>query len=66
MKKDSQFTFRIPADLKKQLEAIAQDESRSAAQVCEAFLRAGSESYKKEGPKFLQRFLTHRKQKQSS
>ena len=28
-----------------------------AAQVCEAFLRAGSESNKKQGPKFLRRFL---------
>jgi hypothetical protein len=65
MKKDSQFTFRIPADLKKQLETIAQDESRSVAQVCEAFLRAGSEGYKKEGSRFLQRFLAQGKQKQT-
>jgi hypothetical protein len=66
MKKDSQFTFRIPADLKKQLETIAQDESRSVAQVCEAFLRAGSESYKKDGSRFLRRFLAQQKQKQTA
>jgi hypothetical protein len=62
MKKDSQFTFRIPADLKKHLEAIARDESRSVAQICEAFLRASAEAYKKEGSRFLQRFLAQRSQ----
>lgn len=57
MKKDTQFTFRMPTDLKKELESIAAHEGRSAAQICEAFLRAGSEIYKKQGAKFLQRFL---------
>jgi hypothetical protein len=57
MKKDTQFTFRMPTDLKKELEGIAAHEGRSAAQICEAFLRAGSETYKKQGAKFLQRFL---------
>jgi hypothetical protein len=57
MKKDTQFTFRIPTNLKKGLQDIAVQEGRSVAQICEAFLRAGSESYKKEGAKFLQRFL---------
>jgi hypothetical protein len=36
---------------------IAAREGRSVAQVCEAFLKAGSESYKKKGSSFLQRFL---------
>ncbi len=65
MKKDTQFTFRIPSGLKKHLEAIAADEGRSVAQICEAFLRAGSENYKKEGSRFLQRFLAQRRQKQA-
>jgi hypothetical protein len=47
----------MPTDLKKELESIAAREGRSAAQICEAFLRAGSETYKKQGAKFLQRFL---------
>lgn len=63
MKKDTQFTFRITADLKKELQIIAEQEGRSMAQICEAFLRAGSEGYKKDRAKFLQRFLTRRLQK---
>jgi predicted transcriptional regulator len=57
MKKDTRLTFRVPSDLKRSIEAIAASESRSVAQICEAFLRAGSEGYKKQGGKFLQRFL---------
>jgi len=57
MKKDTQFTLRIPTDLKRELRNIAANEGRSMAQICEAFLRAGSEGYKKGGPKFLRRFL---------
>jgi hypothetical protein len=59
MKKDSQLTLRIRSDLKKELEAIAAREGRSVAQICESFLKAGSENYKKKGSGFLQRFLTH-------
>ena len=58
MKKDKRFTFRIRSDLKRDLEIIAAREGRSVAQVCDAFLKAGSEAYKKEGTVFLQRFLT--------
>jgi hypothetical protein len=58
MKKDTQFSFRIPSDLKNRLEEIASTEGRSVAQICEAFLRAGSESYKKKGFGFFQRLLT--------
>jgi predicted transcriptional regulator len=57
MRKDTQFTFRVPADLKTKLQNIAAIEGRSMAQICEAFLRAGSDSYDKEGAKFLRRFL---------
>jgi len=49
--------MRIRSDLKKELETIAAREGRSVAQVCEAFLMAGSESYKKKGSGFVQRFL---------
>jgi predicted HicB family RNase H-like nuclease len=58
MKKDAQFTLRIPASLRKELQDIANHERRSLAQICEAFLRAGSEHYKKQSSKFLQQFLT--------
>ena len=61
MKKDTQFTLRIPAELKKELQNISAHEGRSMAQICEAFLRAGSEGYKKEGSKFLRRFLGRQK-----
>jgi hypothetical protein len=66
MKKDTQFTFRMPTDLKKGLEGIAAHEGRSMAQICEAFLRAGFENYKKEGAKILQRFLAKRRHKQAA
>jgi hypothetical protein len=58
MTKDKRFTFRIRSDLKRDLEIIAAREGRSVAQVCDAFLKAGSEAYKKEGTVFIQRFLT--------
>jgi hypothetical protein len=57
MKKDTRFTLRIRSEMKKELETIAAREGRSVAQVCEAFLKAGSESYNKKGSGFLQRFL---------
>ena len=58
MKKDSQLTVRIQTDLKKELEEIAASEGRSVGQVCEAFLRASCENYKKKGTTLLKRFLT--------
>lgn len=62
MKKDTQFTFRIPSDLKSNLEEIASAEGRSVAQICEVFLRAGIETYRKRGSIFFfQRFLSRRK-----
>jgi hypothetical protein len=47
----------VRSDLKKTLEAIADTEGRSVAQVCEAFLIAGSDKYRKEGAGFLQHVL---------
>ena len=60
--KDMRFTFRIGSDLKKELETIAAREGRSVAQVCDAFLRAGSETYRKKGSKYLQRFFSRQKE----
>ena len=57
MAKDTRLSFRVRSELKKELETIAATESRSVAQVCEAFLNAGTEFYNDEGTKFLQRFL---------
>jgi len=66
MKKDLRFTFRIQSGLKKDLEAIAAREGRSVAQICDAFLKAGSEAYRKNGPKYLQRFLSRQEKKKLS
>ncbi len=66
MKKDTRLSFRVRSDLKNNLEAIAAREGRSVAQICEAFLKAGSETYKKRGPKYLQRFLSRQKKEDLS
>ena len=57
MRKDTRLSFRVRSDLKKALEAIAATEGRSVAQVCEAFLIAGSDKYRQEGAGFLQHVL---------
>jgi hypothetical protein len=57
MKKDARLTFRIRSNLKKDVEEIAKREGHSVAQICEAFLFAGSEGYKKHGSKFVKRAL---------
>ncbi len=62
MKKDTRLTFRIRSDVKNELESIASKEGRSVAQICEAFLRAGAEGYKKKGSKFLQKFLARKRE----
>jgi len=62
MRKDTALSFRVPSALKAELEALAMKEGRSIAQVCEAFMRGGLEVYKKEGSKYLQRFLSRRKE----
>ncbi len=53
--------IRINPQLKKVLEEIAGAEERSVSQVSELLLRRGVEAYKKEGPKYLQRFLSRPK-----
>ena len=57
MKKDTRLSFRVRSDLKSQLENIAEQEGQSVARICEAFLLAGADLYKKDGTKFLQRML---------
>jgi hypothetical protein len=57
MKKETTFTLRIRSDLKKEFETIAARQGRSAAQICEAFWKAGSDNYRKKGSGFLQRVL---------
>jgi hypothetical protein len=64
MKKDSQFTFRIPSNLKIQLEEIALSEGRSTGQICEAFLRAGADSYRKKGASVIKEFLKHQRKEE--
>ena len=61
MKKDTRLTFRVRSAVKKELEGIAAREGRSVAQICEAFLVAGSEVYKKKGPQYLRRFFSRQK-----
>jgi hypothetical protein len=65
MKKDTRLTFRVHSNLKKDLETIADREGRSVAQICDAFLKAGSEAYRKNGTKYLQRFLSRQKKEDS-
>jgi hypothetical protein len=66
MRKDNRLSFRVGSDLKKALEAVAATEGRSVAQICEVFLKAGSEIYKKEGTRLLQRFLSQRRPRQKN
>jgi hypothetical protein len=57
--KNQQVGFRISADLKRELQAVAKREGRTLSQLCEILLTGGLETYKKEGSKYLQRMLSH-------
>jgi hypothetical protein len=61
MKKDAPLAFRIPTELKKKLERIADEQRRSLSQVCELLLINGVEEYEKEGAGYLSRTLGRRK-----
>ena len=61
MKKNAPLAFRIPSDLKKTIQHIADREARSISQICEILLTVGAESYQKEGSRYLQRFLDKEK-----
>jgi hypothetical protein len=65
MRKDTALSFRVPRGLKTDLEKVALNEGRSLSQVCEALLAGGLDVYKKEGPKYLQRLLSHLKRNAS-
>ena len=66
MRKDAPLAFRIPTDLKKKLQEVAKQEARSLSQICEMLLKLGVEGYEKEGPKYLQRFLSRPKKEELS
>lgn len=57
MRKDTRLTLRVNSTLKRSVEAIATREGQSVARICEAFIIAGSDAYRKQGKKFLQRML---------
>ena len=40
--------------MKREIEAVAVREGQSVARICEAFLLAGLDGYRKQGGKFLQ------------
>ena len=61
MKKAAPIAFRIPDDLKQQLQEVAGQEARSLSQICEMMLRLGLEGYAKEGSKYFQRLLARYK-----
>jgi hypothetical protein len=61
MRKDTALSLRVPRRLKADLEKVALSEGRSLSQVSEALLAGGLDVYKKEGPKYLQRLLSHPK-----
>jgi hypothetical protein len=61
MRKDSALSFRIPGNLKADLEKVALSEGRSLAQVCEALLAGGLDIYKRDGSKYLQRLIRQKK-----
>jgi hypothetical protein len=58
MAKDTRLTFRVDSELKEKLETVAKKESRSVAQICEAFLRDGLKAYAKGGANYLSRLLS--------
>jgi len=53
--------IRINPELKKLLEEMGEAEERSVSQICELLLRTGVDAYKKDGPKYLQRLVSHQK-----
>ena len=64
--KNEQIGFRLPATLKRELREVAKREGRTLSQICEIFVAGGLEGYKKEGPKYLQRFLSRQKKEDLS
>jgi hypothetical protein len=64
MRKNAALSFRIPQAVKAELEEVSFQEGRSLSQVCEALLAGGLDRYRKEGSKYLQRFLSRQKKEE--
>jgi hypothetical protein len=58
MRKDDRLSFRVSGELKKEIEAIGEQEGRSMAQVSEALLLAGLDLYRKNGNKVIQKWVS--------
>ena len=54
-------TFRVSTNLKRELQALAEEEQRTVSQVCELLLYEALDVYKKEGSKFIQRLVARQK-----
>jgi hypothetical protein len=61
--KNKQIGFRLPANLKKELQEVAIREGRTLSQICEIFVSGGLEAYGKEGPEYLQSLVSRQKKK---
>ena len=59
-KKDAPLAFRIPTELKQDLQRISDKEARSLSQVCEILLRIGIQQYRKDGVRFLEKYFERR------
>jgi hypothetical protein len=55
--------FRVSPGLKNEIQEIANSEARSISQICELLLSEGVQTYKKDGPKFMQRLVAKQKAK---
>ena len=64
--KNEQIGFRLPANLKRELHDIAKREGRTLSQICEIFVAGGMQAYRKEGPKYMQRLVSHQKKEEHS
>jgi len=61
MKKNAPLAFRVPSELKRSLQRIADREARSTSQICELLLTIGVDAYEKEGANYLQSVLKNTK-----
>ena len=61
MTKKDFLAFRVPPELKNEIQRIADSEARSISQICELLLADGVDAYKKHGPKYIQRSVAKQK-----
>jgi hypothetical protein len=64
--KNEQIGFRLSANLKRELHDIAKREGRTLSQICEIFVAGGMQAYRKEGPKYVQRLVSHQEKEAHS